>query len=58
MELSAINLFDHFGLVAVWEYYGKRWQLLQVARLPAAISLCHQGKRVRLVFPSHVNPNG
>ncbi|MBV8884508.1 MAG: hypothetical protein JO235_11005 [Chroococcidiopsidaceae cyanobacterium CP_BM_RX_35] len=51
----AIALKDWYTLVAVWEFYDKKWRLVKLARLLEAMALCNQPKR--LVFPTDINPN-
>jgi hypothetical protein len=53
----AINPHDGFDLVAVWEKDGRKWYLLQLARPQGAIALARENSKVRLVFPTGVNPN-
>jgi len=51
---AAISLKDWYTLVAVWEFYDRKWRLIKVTRLKEAIALCNQSKR--LVFPIGINP--
>jgi hypothetical protein len=53
----AITPHDGFDLLAVWEKNGRKWYLLQLARPQSAIVLAQENPKVRLVFPTGVNPN-
>ncbi len=52
---AAIDLKDWYTVVAVWEFYDRKWSLIKLTRLKEAIALCNQPKR--LVFPTDINPN-
>ncbi len=53
----AINRYDGFDLLAVWEKDGRKWYLLQLARPQSAIALAQENPNTRLVFPTTINPN-
>ncbi len=53
----AINPYDGFDLVAVWQKDGRKWYLLQLARPQSAIALARENLEARLVFPTAINPN-
>jgi hypothetical protein len=53
----AINPYDGFDLLAVWEKDGRKWHLLELARPQRAIALARENSKARLVFPTGVNPN-
>jgi hypothetical protein len=53
----AINPRDGFDLVAVWEKNGSKWPFLQLERPQKAIALARENPRMRLVFPTEIDPN-
>ena len=53
----AITPRDGFDLLAVWEKDGRKWYLLQLARLQSAITLAQENPHTRLVFPTSIDPN-
>ena len=53
----AITPRNGFDLLAVWEKDGRKWYLLQLARPQSAIALAQENLKMRLVFPTGVNPN-
>ena len=45
----AINPRDGFDLLAVWDFDGRKWHLLELARPQRAITLAQENPKVRLV---------
>ena len=56
-KVIAINKNDGFDLLAVWEFDGRKWHLLELARPQSAIALARENAKARLVFPTEVDPN-
>ena len=53
----AITPRDGFDLIAVWDFDGRKWHLLQLERPQKAIALARENPRTRLVFPVGISPN-
>lgn len=54
---TAIDRFDRYTIVAVWEFDGSNWELLCLERLVRALIRCREQPTKRLVFPVRVDLN-
>lgn len=53
----ALALHNYYDLLAVWEFNGRDWKLITMARLIRALALCRAKPHIRLIFPTQINPN-